>query len=49
MSDIRHLLIPCAATAAEGCQQALQSLALPHLDKLLTRATDVAAAVKIVG
>ena len=37
MSDIRHLLIPCAATAAEGCQQALQSLALPHLDKLLTR------------
>ena len=37
MSDIHHLLIPYAASAAEGCQQALQGLALPHLDRLLAR------------
>ena len=37
MSDTNHLLIPYAASAAEGCQQALQGLALPHLDRLLAR------------
>ena len=37
MSDATHLLIPYAASAAEGCRQALQSLALPHLDRLLAR------------
>jgi hypothetical protein len=37
MSDTHHLLIPYAASASAGCQQALQGLALPHLDQLLTR------------
>ena len=37
MSDTNHLLIPYAASAATGCQQALQGLALPHLDRLLAR------------
>ena len=37
MSDTTHLLIPYAASACEGCQQALQGLALPHLDRLLAR------------
>ena len=37
MSDTTHLLIPGAASASEGCQQALQNLALPHLDRLLAR------------
>ena len=37
MSDTNHLLIPYAASAATGCQQALQALALPHLDRLLAR------------
>ncbi|MBY0455387.1 MAG: phosphoglycerate mutase [Burkholderiaceae bacterium] len=37
MSDTTHLLIPYAACAAPGCQQALQSLHLPHLDWLLAR------------
>ena len=37
MSDTNHLLIPHAASAAEGCQQALQGLALPQLDRLLAR------------
>ena len=37
MSDTTHLLIPYAASTSEGCQQALQGLALPHLDRLLTR------------
>ena len=37
MSDTTHLLIPCAASASAGCQQALQGLALPHLDRLLAR------------
>lgn len=32
-----HLLIPLAASPAEGCRQALQNLALPHLDRLLAR------------
>jgi len=37
MSDTTHLLIPYAASASEGCQQAQQGLALPHLDRLLAR------------
>ncbi|MFN3436745.1 MAG: phosphoglycerate mutase [Acidovorax sp.] len=37
MSDTTHLLIPYAASASQGCQQALQALALPHLDRLLAR------------
>ena len=37
MSETIHLLIPYAASTAEGCQQALQGLALPHLDRLLAR------------
>lgn len=38
MSDTHPLLIiPHAASAADGCQQALQGLALPHLDRLLAR------------
>lgn len=37
MSDTTFLLIPHAASAADGCQQALQGLALPHLDRLLAR------------
>ena len=37
MSDTTSLLIPYAASTAEGCQQALPGLALPHLDRLLAR------------
>lgn len=37
MSDVNHLLIPLAASTADGCQHALQGLALPHLDRLLAR------------
>lgn len=37
MSDTTHLLVPYAASASPGCQQALQGLALPHLDRLLAR------------
>ncbi|MFN7856972.1 MAG: phosphoglycerate mutase [Acidovorax sp.] len=37
MPDTHHVLIPHAASASEGCQQALQGLALPHLDRLLAR------------
>lgn len=37
MSDTTSLLIPYAASTAEGCQQALQGLSLPHLDRLLAR------------
>ena len=37
MSDTTSLLIPYAASTAEGCQQALKGLALPHLDRLLAR------------
>ena len=37
MSDTTHLLVPYAASASPGCQQALQALALPHLDRLLAR------------
>ncbi|MFT4241511.1 MAG: phosphoglycerate mutase [Acidovorax sp.] len=37
MSDTNHLLIPYAACTAEGCRQALQTLALPNLNKLLAR------------
>lgn len=34
-----HLLIPYAASTSAGCQQALQTLALPHLEQLLARLT----------
>ncbi len=44
MSDTNHLLIPYAASAAEGCQQALQGLALPHLDRLLARLSPLKSA-----
>lgn len=37
MSDVNSLLIPLAASTAQGCQHALQGLALPHLDRLLAR------------
>ena len=37
MSDTAHLLIPYAASASPGCQQAQQGLALPHLGRLLAR------------
>lgn len=37
MSDANHLLIPFAASTADGCRHALQDLALPHLDRLLGR------------
>ncbi|RYF27343.1 MAG: phosphoglycerate mutase [Comamonadaceae bacterium] len=37
MSDVNPLLIPLAASTADGCQHALQGLALPHLDRLLAR------------
>ena len=37
MPDSPHLLIPYAASTAAGCQQALQGLALPQLDRLLAR------------
>ncbi|MCJ0765284.1 phosphoglycerate mutase [Variovorax terrae] len=38
-----HLLIPFASGSAPACQQALRSLALPHLDRLLARLTPAAA------
>jgi len=34
-----HLLIPFAACSSEGCTQALSTLKLPHLEKLLARLT----------
>ncbi|HWP13122.1 MAG TPA: phosphoglycerate mutase [Ramlibacter sp.] len=37
MSDGAHLLIPFAFATAEGCTQALRTLALPQLEKLLAR------------
>lgn len=37
MSDTNHLLVPCAASTADGCRQALPQLALPNLGKLLAR------------
>lgn len=37
MSDGVHLLIPYASSIAQGCAQALRSLGLPHLEKLLAR------------
>jgi hypothetical protein len=37
MSDTTHLLIPYAAVQSPGGQQALEDLALPHLDRLLAR------------
>ncbi|WP_404302024.1 phosphoglycerate mutase [Alicycliphilus denitrificans] len=39
MSPTPHLLIPLAASTAEGCRQALQDLALPQIDRLLARLT----------
>ena len=39
MSPSPHLLIPLAASHAEGCRQALHGLALPRLDRLLARLT----------
>jgi hypothetical protein len=39
MSDSVHLLIPFAYALSEGCAQALKSLALPNLEKLLARLT----------
>ncbi|MFY3384284.1 phosphoglycerate mutase [Paracidovorax sp. MALMAid1276] len=44
MSDTNHLLIPHAASAANGCQQALQGLSLPHLDRLLARLSPLPSA-----
>jgi hypothetical protein len=43
MSDGSHLLIPFAATSDEGCVQALKTLELPNLDKLLARLQPTAA------
>ena len=37
MSDVNPLLIPLAASTADGCQQVLKNLALPHLDRLVAR------------
>ena len=37
MSDTTHLLIPYAAVQSPGAQQALASLELPHLERLLAR------------
>ena len=37
MSDTTHLLVPFAALPTPGGQQALASLQLPHLERLLTR------------
>ena len=39
MSDGAHLLIPYASSTDGACVQALQSLALPNLEKLLARMT----------
>jgi hypothetical protein len=39
MSDSTHLLIPFAASSSDGCREALRTLALPHLEKLLARLT----------
>ncbi|WP_313082234.1 phosphoglycerate mutase [Pulveribacter sp.] len=39
MPDKLHLLIPLAASPAPGCQQALQGLQLPQLERLLARLT----------
>ncbi|MBS0492657.1 MAG: phosphoglycerate mutase [Proteobacteria bacterium] len=42
MSPNPHLLIALAASHAQGCQQALQTLALPQLDRLLARLSPLA-------
>ena len=39
MHRARHLLIPMAASTAPGCEQALQTLRLPQLERLLSRLT----------
>ncbi len=41
MSDAAHLLIPFASSQAEGCVQARRTLALPCLEKLLSRLAPV--------
>jgi len=41
MSDTLHLLIPFAASPALAGQQAMQQLALPQLDALLARLTEI--------
>ncbi|WP_027995634.1 phosphoglycerate mutase [Simplicispira psychrophila] len=45
MSDTPHLLIPYAAVQSAGGQQALASLALPHLERLLARLSPLAGDV----
>lgn len=37
MSDGVHLLVPFAASPASGCREALRTLRLPHLERLLAR------------
>lgn len=37
MPSVRHLLIPMAASTMPGCEQALQGLRLPQLERLLSR------------
>jgi hypothetical protein len=37
VSDAVHLLIPFASSIAQGCTQALRTLSLPQLEKLLAR------------
>lgn len=41
MSDGVHLLIPFAYSASEGCAQALRSVPLPNLEKLLAKLSPV--------
>lgn len=41
MSDGVHLLIPFASSLGEGCRQALRTLALPNVEKLLARLAPV--------
>ena len=43
MSDTTHLLVPSAALHSPGGTQALEGLALPHLDRLLARLTPLAS------
>lgn len=44
MPDNSHLLIALAASHAPGCQQVLDTLRLPHLERLLARLQPVLAA-----
>ena len=43
MSDTTHLLVPSAALHSPGGTQALEGLALPHLDRLLARLSPLAS------